>query len=106
MSKAPAYGMSEDRERLAAVRRKLAALFTEDDLDECHSALMGVVRNPDSRQIVPAAALIFSIVQEADVDAKAASGGANVKVLVVNTPDIQRLGELQRQAQIAERGGR
>lgn len=95
MSKGSVIGMSEDRERIAKARAKLAGLFTEEDLVECRTALLDIVRDPDSRQRVNAVALIFQIVQEGDVEAQRSN---NVKILVLDRADITRLGDMQREA--------
>jgi hypothetical protein len=94
VTKGAINGMSEDRERLAKVRAKLAALFTEDDLADCRTILLEVARDQTSRQRVNAVALIFQVVQEADVEAK--QGKNDVRVVVLQASDVQRLGEMQR----------
>jgi hypothetical protein len=85
-----------------AIAKKLARL-AEPYAEECINTLVKIMRDDDSRQQRAATVDLLTLMQEGATDEK--GQGGNTRVLIVNAPDIHRLGEMQRMALQAEKQG-
>lgn len=85
----------DDRERMA-IAKKLARL-AEPYAEECINTLVKIMRDDDSRQQRAATVDLLTLMQEGATDDKQ---GGNTRIMIVQSSDIQRLGEMQRQAQL------
>jgi hypothetical protein len=81
-----------DRDKLAAAKQlaKLAAPYAE----EIVRVTVEVMRDPESRQRLNAATFLAQLMQEGEPE----GGKGDVRVVVLQASDVQRLGDMQREA--------
>lgn len=82
-----------DRDKLAHAKHlaKLAAPYAE----EIVNTAVEVMRDVESRQRLNAAAFLAELIQEGEPDG---GKGGDVRVVVLSANDVQRLGDMQREA--------